>query len=862
MTSEEAPELFSHLPSICNGRPLHTKLLSEGEKPSEAAVKMMARLISLSCSSQSTLSVIKYQFTGIFVHISPEVWCPQIPSKLYGNANGCYTFILEQWHKYLRSTSLPFTGDRNAVMHERKNDSFGASESDSRKGLTNSEGRNIIGNEIHVSRVCTQNTDTRPALVDSPRERRSRIDGMLSDTKNSSPVRSTTLRSSSSRTRQTQETRTSAISDPGCCDHTNTDMWYSCCHETPVRSRFRAARSFIGGHSDLDWSADDPRFAPSAGTLLLGRRVIAPKLGDHGRLYLATVISQIDESNFLINFEKPSQEPAHRENVQEVSVTELLSYLDLFRHTVERGDFVILPVSALNYKCENEEKQNISSDGPFMEPLYLGRVIEGREPRGVCRALTGTSSPVVVKLLESSDHLLSTQPHRVRPNQALWIPPSIVTHLQRRTHRSKIRGEPDNADDQLQSTATTTVTRISVPTDLPMNPNENLPPFSRGEKTISPIPVAHTAEEIERMARDLKDMYESSQRVSERSAPRTPASTSASSIQLEGRKIKCTSADRCKCVPAPFNEPVSRSEKRKGMRSDLFCCDFHDASTSTERKLLDNKKRRSDTRQSAKRPEWRYWGSKSIPNLLDPPSFEPFKDNRIWSSSIRIENVDTPTPISENQSQTTAQAYKILNSIRPTGENSVAFKSWSTRDVAVPKGDVSKPTNRKPPNPSLGRYVENRSEAFIRLGPSSPLKRKSTYQRSLRFPNYEKAELISPELRFSAPHRDDYWYTSHHDSAQIPTVLRDTNQNNMVQTASQSNPDIRYSQPVRKITYIRTQPLSQPINRNKVDSVGPALRDYHRERALDEMERQALIHGDVAETRIVRHLREDRQRAQ
>lgn len=53
-------------------------------------------------------------------------------------------------------------------------------------------------------------------------------------------------------------------------------------------------RSFINGRSQLDWWADDIRIAPSAGALLLGHTVLAPKYNEGSRLFMGTVLSQVN----------------------------------------------------------------------------------------------------------------------------------------------------------------------------------------------------------------------------------------------------------------------------------------------------------------------------------------------------------------------------------------------------------------------------------------------------------------------------------------------------------------------------------------------------------------------------------------
>ncbi|KAF5395046.1 hypothetical protein PHET_08519 [Paragonimus heterotremus] len=183
---------------------------------------------------------------------------------------------------------------------------------------------------------------------------------------------------------------TTGVSSPAvcCC---KTDYHHSCgmaarkhtqylsssrANSEPVEySRFRASRSFLHGRTDLDWYTDNPELAPSASALLLGRLVLAPNQDDGGKIYLGTVLAQVGKTLFLVNFGR-ANEPKHSELIQEVSTCDLLSYIDLYRHSVNHGDFVLVPQSKLNTGGSTSTRTD-----HFLDPFILARVIDGQEAR-------------------------------------------------------------------------------------------------------------------------------------------------------------------------------------------------------------------------------------------------------------------------------------------------------------------------------------------------------------------------------------------------------------------------------------------------------------------------------------------------
>ncbi|KAA3681081.1 uncharacterized protein DEA37_0012393 [Paragonimus westermani] len=104
LSMTESPELFYHLPRICNGRPLHAKIISNRKVPDLCALRFLAKIISLSCCCNSSLSIVNVKYRGVFTYLSPSDWSCKIPEDLYGNPDASYKHILESWN-YWRTRS-------------------------------------------------------------------------------------------------------------------------------------------------------------------------------------------------------------------------------------------------------------------------------------------------------------------------------------------------------------------------------------------------------------------------------------------------------------------------------------------------------------------------------------------------------------------------------------------------------------------------------------------------------------------------------------------------------------------------------------------------------------------------------------
>ncbi|XP_018653981.1 hypothetical protein Smp_134450 [Schistosoma mansoni] len=367
------------------------------------------------------------------------------------------------------------------------------------------------------------------------------------------------------------------------------------------RSRYRVARSFINGRSQLDWWADDIRIAPSAGALLLGHTVLAPKYNEGSRLFMGTVLSQVDYCTFIICFEDPNSNIKHRENIQETHVHELLSYLDFHRHPVDAGDFVLVP------QCISDCEELNHSQKHYLVPYYVAKVLSGYESRSSIRnGFTVSDKPLVVEFVkqENSETIPSTN-FKIPFNTAIWIPNDL---FQRNLLSNKIQWK--------------------------FTPTE--------ESHISDAQISCTfpSDQLDQMKSEFIDSdYASSMEEGGSSSnhQRKKTSKSESNILSEAfhdfhSDIASRFVERKSCEGEQIRRPINAEACR-------IYNQMKDVATYVDPELQYGKmyiKWVKDKVKHMNRPEWRYWGAKPIPQLTAPPTFEPFKDTTAWSRSGRL----------------------------------------------------------------------------------------------------------------------------------------------------------------------------------------------------------------------------------
>ncbi|XP_070190904.1 uncharacterized protein [Littorina saxatilis] len=164
-------------------------------------------------------------------------------------------------------------------------------------------------------------------------------------------------------------------------------------------SRYRPAKSWLKAQDKMNDIADSG-LSPSAGSLLINKKVLARRIAD-GYFYMGTVQSQILEDKFLIAF-GPCKHGKFRETTyQDTFVFDIVDYCDAQRHTIITGDHVLAP-----WEPEGERY------GP-------GIVIDGQEKR---------------QAVGPDDHQLTVafsngKTEKVGMEKAIWIPQPVYERL-------------------------------------------------------------------------------------------------------------------------------------------------------------------------------------------------------------------------------------------------------------------------------------------------------------------------------------------------------------------------------------------------------------------------------------------------
>ncbi|TGZ67947.1 hypothetical protein CRM22_004507 [Opisthorchis felineus] len=598
----EGPELFHHLPVLCNSRPLHSKLLVENNNLHMKVLRLMAKLTAYSCCANSSLCLVNVQFRGVFVSVNPSKWSPVIPSHLFGKPNDCLQHIVRSWISW--NTRIP--------------EASGISEEEQGKKAVFSEFSSTTETKCEHVEHQPSNKEKPPVCHQSVQSSvTNETDIVKKDiTKDADNSFGTMIKPDLSPSGQIYNTNTPQIRQWYERDTYSAPEYLQGGSENRVMevSRYRAARSFMSGHTGLDQLSDNPEWAPSAGLLLLGRCVLAPNQNDCGKLYLGTVISEVNESTFLVNFGHPNEKSFYSEYIQEIHVMDILSYLDLHRHELRKGDSVLVPQSAL------EQYDKIAyepgSSPYYLEPFYMAIVEDGYERRCAKKDLLKSEMCLSVRIMPDvntfgdCEKFSTEQLYKVRPNAAVWIPSWLITKVsQKRQSSVPAKNLPDDLKRDAMEFTPTNALRCDA---LPIKPFYSLLPHAHGDTTLNPMKAAYTTEQIEEMAKNIQS---------------TGNKTFNESIPLSLSSGDDGEQDQ---PPGVVEGSLSNYEDTEGRRIHReFCNAFKSVDGTSEVKMksidwLGSKRRQS---QKPERPHWKYWGHKPIPDLLDPPSHEPYRDN-------------------------------------------------------------------------------------------------------------------------------------------------------------------------------------------------------------------------------------------
>ncbi|CAH8590586.1 unnamed protein product [Schistosoma turkestanicum] len=639
------------LSTICNSRPLYVTLLINNAKPSNRVVELASKLLMMTCCPKSKLTVITTSVSGCFIQLSPIEWSVRVPSKLFGCPNLCYEYLLDSLQKFPNGIAV-----RTCPIESSQTRSLSLQESmkDSACQVSNpSIGAQLTESNIH-----------RPNISEQPIQRSALLE--------TNDCQTQTVSGTSEEVTTTDSNQLTASEHMCGEDHDHHGVCNSClaceCSEEYSgnkykRSRYRAARSFLNGRSQLDWWADDIRIAPSAGALLLGHTVLAPKYNEGSRLFMGTVLSQVDYYTFIICFEDPNSKVKHRENIQETHVHQLLSYLDFHRHPIDSGDYVLVP------QCLPICDQLNTSQKYYLIPYCVAKVLSGYESRSSIRnGFTLSDKPITVEFVkDENNEMIANSSFQIPFDTAIWIPSDLFQdNLLSDKIQWKItpKEESRNLDDQINNTipigpdiATLTqnpedrITETIKSNENILRPFNQLAPFSIGginDKRNSTdsmnsrkkrMNYAYTRDQLDQMKNEFTDSdYASSMDEGGSSSNHQRKKTPKAELNVLSESLYDFHSDVANQSIAKKGES-ERIRRPTSAEARRIYNQVKDVATDVDQELPYGKmhiKWVKDQVKHLNRPEWRYWGAKPIPQLIGPPTFAPYKDKAPWSRSDRL----------------------------------------------------------------------------------------------------------------------------------------------------------------------------------------------------------------------------------
>ncbi|OON23159.1 hypothetical protein X801_00935, partial [Opisthorchis viverrini] len=199
--------------------------------------------------------------------------------------------------------------------------------------------------------------------------------------------------------------------------------------------------------------------------------------------------------------------------------------------------------------------------------------------------------------------------YKVRPNAAVWIPSWLVTKLIQKGQSDK--NLPNDLKNDTREFHSEKTLRCDT---LPIKPFHSLLPHAHGDTTLNPIKATYTTKQIEEMAKDIQP--------ADNKTFAEPILLSPSSGE-DGEQDQSPGA-----VEKAWS--LSNFEDTEGGR---IYREFRNAFKSVDktpefkRNGIDWSGSKHRHSQKPERPHWKYWGHKPIPDILDPPFHEPYRDN-------------------------------------------------------------------------------------------------------------------------------------------------------------------------------------------------------------------------------------------
>lgn len=385
----------------------------------------------------------------------------------------------------------------------------------------------------------------------------------------------------------------------------------------------------------------------SAGGLLLGRHVLAPRR-DHGnRLYLGVIKTQKRSKRFGVVFCIPYAGHGGEESLeycmQEVEIDDIFSYTDLYRHAVCEKDDVLVPACLLQPRDGDGTRPEAPVDPPYAgQPYVLAVVYKGFEPRssrriGLPRRKTAS---LVVKVAGGERPRLCAIPVRC----ALWIPEKQAHML-----------------------------------------------YSQN---------CHFYDQKPTRKRDLSPFHEEHESLCMHGGPNSPSHRTDNGDADSQHSYKSSDLFRRSVDSAESGSPsdVRQRNRSLGARSHADTeSNNSDGFSALEKRSQSSSRCSENSNSITKRPIWQYWGRAQIPDLLDPPSHEPYIPMQVFGPTALVNS----QPGNEWPAAHFAVVNRSVDSMTAQNDSTRVYEAMRQiqNSPAVPKStDIS--VTRSQPNTS------------------------------------------------------------------------------------------------------------------------------------------------------------------
>ncbi|CAH1799465.1 unnamed protein product [Owenia fusiformis] len=432
-------------------------------------------------------------------------------------------------------------------------------------------------------------------------------------------------------------------------------------------SRYRPTKAWLQGQKEIETADNISMYAPGAGALLIGNDVLARRK-ENGYYYRGTVKSEIMSHKFLVEF-GPCKHGRFTDTVyQETFNHDIISYKDAQRHAIVVGDKVLAPWTHQGEKF-----------GP-------GVVLEGVEKRytdGTCEDK------------ELTVNFFNGKTEKVPLNVAVWVPDALHERIKFELQLpAKVRNEmteddeyPEYPEENKPGYPTSGSIRNPVEYEHakpvmvnghhgePVLNYDRAPYYHPDYVPIYPIVHKYTPKkpsfvqgsDMDRlipgteMTKDELNEKVMSQIMDHKLMLQSNRESSGGSEKLLSRRSRMTprsSLRRTKSVEFDLDKNQSHSDLETEFDDDIdldveYLDDPVDSGIGTSDYSLDynhefqsyqpdprdvpreRHHRRTRSGKSQRKPRWKYWSSDPSPDIIGPPTHEPYEESR---TPVPLEN--------------------------------------------------------------------------------------------------------------------------------------------------------------------------------------------------------------------------------